>query len=538
MLILENKRLRTTLRPTSSVVSIGSNPSCAIHLPDPRVSQLQANILRADDGVWWLEVVDQSVPTSLNRHRVLADGAQKARAKLRHADEIEVGPFSIRLFMEAEKSREELQHERMAALSKQHGETLPLGAILQLTENPVTLSKEQLEQLTLLGMKLATVETIRDLMPAVLRAMLRLVDGRRAWMGVRTNPHKPFEWAMGLSSSGQPCDRPAFAGVMEPRCLNHTQYICCPEAPVPGARSAMGVPLACERGNMGMLYLENDMADPPYSEASLGVLSALACCVARPVENTLRKSSARRQAVTSTEQTLARMTQDAITPKAFPQWDELQMAAYRYMGTARCADYYDVVQLPDKTASIMVARLSVEGTAMPRLFGEVRSAFRSASLHSDLPHLFARALNWMLFTGDGRWSVDLAALWLNPKTGKVQLTQAGSGVLVRRIAANGQASNLVSNPPPAIASSKLPAYESIEVDLLPGDALLLVTAGIEAVKSHEGRALGMDPLIETVADGVGDRPGSLLAEFAGELTEFVKNGEGPEDVSVVLVRWR
>ena len=67
ILILENKRLRTTVRPTTAVVSIGSNPSCAVHLPDPRVGQLQANMLRGEDGVWWLEVVEQSVPTVLNR---------------------------------------------------------------------------------------------------------------------------------------------------------------------------------------------------------------------------------------------------------------------------------------------------------------------------------------------------------------------------------------------------------------------------------------------------------------------------------------
>jgi serine phosphatase RsbU (regulator of sigma subunit) len=365
-----------------------------------------------------------------------------------------------------------------------------------------------------------------------------LVEGRRAWMGVRSHPHKPFEWAMGVSGDGAPCDRPSFAVIMEPRCLNHTQYICCPEAPVPEARSAMAVPLACAGGNMGMLYIENDTADPPYAEASLAVLSALACCVARPVENTLHRSAVRRQAVVSSEHTLARASQDAITPKALPQWEELQMAAYRFMGTARCSDYYDVVQLPDKTASIVVARLCVEGIAMPRLLGEVRSAFRSASLHSDLPHLFCRALNWMLYTGDGRWSIDLVTLWLNPKTGKVQVAQAGSGVCVRRIATNGQSSTPFPNPPPAIATTKMPAYESVMVDLSPGDTVLIATAGLEAVKSKDDRTFGIATLAETIADGVGERPGSLLAEFGNELTEFVKDGQCPDDVSVLLARWK
>lgn len=532
LMILENKRLRSTLRPTTAIVSIGSSPQCAVHLPDPRIGPLQANLSRAEDGAWWLEVLDQGVPTCLNR------SIQKTKAKLRHADEIEVGQFSIRLFMETDKSREELQRERMLALTRQHGESLPLGAIIHLAENAVTLSKDQIEQLTLLALKLAHMESVRDFLLPVIRAMFRLVDGRRAWIGIRSKPRGAFEWTLCLNDQGQPCDRPAFSQTTENRCMAHTQYVCCPEAPAAGAHSAMAVPLACEGGNLGMLYIENDPADPAYTEATLGIMSALACFVARPVENTLLKSAAHRQVAAGTEHTMARATQDIITPKALPQWDDLQIAAYRFMGSAKCCDFYDIVQLPDKTASIIVARLCAEPSAMPRMLGELRAAFRSASLHADQPHLFCRALNWMLFTGDGRRFVDVAALWVMPKTGKVQYSIAGDGVAIRRIGANGECAALEADTWPAIAKAKSPAYEAATLDMTPGDTLLLATGGINAVASHDGSVLGIQSLEETIADGVGDRPGSLLSEFESELTEFVKNGACPEDVSVLLARWR
>jgi serine phosphatase RsbU (regulator of sigma subunit) len=531
LMILENKRLRTTVRPTGENISIGSSPQCAVHLPDPRISQHQASILKGDDGAWWLEVLDTTLPTCLNR------SIQKSRAKLRHADEIELGPFSIRFFIEADKSREEFQRERLAALSKQHGGSLPLGAIIHRSDQAVTVSKEHLEQLTLLGLKLAHVESIRDLMPPVLRAMLRLVEGRRAWIGVRNNERGPFDWALGLNDQGQPCDRPQFSQTMENRCLAHTQYVCCPDVPIGGARSAMAVPLACQSGNLGMLYIENDTADPAYDESALNVFSALACCVARPVENTLRKSTAKRQAVASSEHTIARATQDALTPRAVPQWDELQIAAYRYMGAARCCDYYDVVQLPDKTASIVVARLCVEGMATARYLAEVRSAFRSASLHVDLPHLFCRALNWMLFS-DGRSGVDLACVWIQPKSGKLTYCTAGDGVHLRRISGDGSCSALATPGMPAVGRSRAPAYDSASIDLSPGDTVMLATTGINAAAGADGKVFGMNALAETLADGVGDRPGNLLSEFEGEFCEFVSSGACPEDVTVVLSRWR
>jgi serine phosphatase RsbU (regulator of sigma subunit) len=524
LMILENKRLRSMLRPEKPLVSIGSNPECAVHLPDSRISQHQASLHREADGAWWLEIVDPSVPTTLNR------ALQKSRAKLHHADEIEFGIFSIRFFMETHQTTEEVQRERMTALSRQHGESLPLGAIIQRADQPVTVTKEQLEQLTLLGLKLANVETLRDLIPSALRAAIRLVGGRRAWIGIRPNDRSQFNWVMGITDQGQPCDRPPFSQTMEPRCLANTQYICCPNAPIPTVRSAMAVPLACESGTLGMIYIENDMVDAPYEEAALHTL--------RPVENTLLRATAKRQAVVSTEQTIARVTQDGITPRAMPQWDELQIAAYRHMGTAKCCDLYDLVQLPDKTASILVARLGVEGVSTPRYLAEVRAAFRAASLHGDAPHLFCRALNWMLFTGEGKCRVDLATAWINPNTGKVQACVAGEGVPLIRIHANGEASPVVATPAAPIGKSRTPTYDATLTDLSPGDTLLWATAGLNLATGADGKPLGIPALQESVADGVGDRPGAVLNEFQSDFTEFIQGGTCPEDVTVLLARWK
>lgn len=532
LMILENKRLRTTLRPEQPVVSIGSAPDCGIHLPDSRIGKHQATLQRDVDGAWWLEIVDATVPTTLNR------AIQKERAKLRHADEIEVGTYSIRFFMEHRQTSEELQRERMVALSRQHGETLPLGAIVQKAEHPVTVAKEQLEQLTLLGLKLATVDAMRDLLPAAIRAALRLVGGRRAWIGVRPNDKSPFAWALGLTDAGQPCDRPAFSQIMEPTCLANTHYICCPNAPVPSARSAMAVPLACDGGNLGMIYIENDTADAAYDDASLHALSALACCVARPIENTLRRATAKRQAVVSSEQTIARVTQDGLTPRAMPQWEELQIAAYRHMGTAKCCDLYDILQLPDKTASIMVARLCVEGVAMPRYLAEVRAAFRGASLHNDAPHLLCRALNWMIVSAEGKCRVDLATAWINPQSGKVQACVAGEAASLLRISANGAVAPVVAASAPAIGSARGTAYEATAVSLAPGDTLLWASAGLKAATGPDGKSFGVEGLQELIADGVGDRPGALLNEFQSDFTEFIAAGACPEDVTVLLARWK
>jgi hypothetical protein len=532
LMILENRRLRGTMRATPGTISIGSNPECGVCLPDPKISPHQASLMQDEDGAWWLEVIDATVPTCLNRT------IQKSRTKLRHADEIEVGTFAIRLFMESERTREELQRERMVELTRKHGQTLPLGTIIRKSEDLMTLHKEDLEQMTLLAVRLEQMTTVRDLLTPVLRAVLRTCEGRRAWIGVRREENPDFDWSLALNAKGDPCERPDFSTKMQVRVMANTQYLCCPQAPADGVRSAMAVPLVGQRENLGMLYVENDAADQPFSETTLSTLSAIGSCVAMPVENVLRVSVSKQRAVASTQQTIARSTQDALTLRAVPQWDRLQVAAYRCMGTRRCCDFYDIVQLRDKSAAIIAARLNVDETNIPRYFAELRTMFRAAALYSEPPHLFARAANWLIYEGEGQKSIDLAAAWLDPSNGKVQFCLAGDGVRLGRIRTDGTCSITDAKGLPPIGQTRAPNYESLTFGLAPGDSIVLTTAGFDTAVNAKGEAFGAAGMQDSLCDGLGSAPGQVLGEFVADLNDFTAGGACPDDLTIVLAQWK
>ncbi|RIK69213.1 MAG: hypothetical protein DCC65_00240 [Planctomycetota bacterium] len=529
LMILENKRLRSVMPFDGTIMSVGSSPNCTVQLPDPRISPEQVKFFQDETGAWWMEVLDTTSPTSLNR------AIQKGRARLRHADEIELGPFSIRFFAE-HKSPEELQRERLAALSRTHGESLPLGAIIKRFDHGLAVHKDQMMEITLLAMKLAQFDVVRDLLPPILRALHRMLSARRAWTGLRHAENADFDWNLGITDQGQPCDRPAYSHIMQSRCLAETQFVCCPETPSAGIKSAMATPLPCAAGNLGMLYVENDSADSPFTEESLDLMSAMACAIAPVAETVIRKATAKRLAVTTTEHTVARATQDAVTPKALPQWNELQIAAYRHMGSARCCDYYDIVQLPDKTCALIVAKVSAEGPAVPRYLAELRSAFRCAALHCDAPHLFARSLNWLLSSGEGKCLIDLATAWIAPVSGKVNFCMAGPGVHIGVILPNGDCRKLDPKRSEPIGRAKNLTLELQSIDLGHGQTAVFATSGIHAAVSSGGETFGLSGLEEALCDALGDAPGQVLSELSTDLTEFLKGGSCPDDVSVVLVR--
>jgi serine phosphatase RsbU (regulator of sigma subunit) len=401
---------------------------------------------------------------------------------------------------------------------------------------PVTVGKELLEQTTLLALRLGQFDSAKDLLAPILRAMIRTFSAKRGWMGIRSEDHGPLESSLGVTDHGQPCDRPAFSEIMQQRCLGSMQYLHCAEAPAPGLRSAMAVPLICQSGTLGMLYVENDAGDPPFDDAAFDGFCALACSVAMPIETVIRKSLAKRQAVVGAELTIGRVTQDAVTPKALPQWTELYVAGYRLMGKERCCDYYDIVQLPDKTASAIVATIDADATALPRTMAEVRTAFRSSALHVDAPHLFARALNWLLSAGEGRVAVDLAQVWIAPATGKVQYTIVGPGVHLARVSPEGDFQWIETPRTESIGRAKVIAAELATFELAQGEALIIATDGVNKAADAKGEFFKLAGLEDSLGDGLSRTPGQALAELETDLTEFLKGGANPDDLTVVLVR--
>ncbi len=530
LMILENRRLRSTLRPVESVITIGSDPRSIVHLPDPRLAARLARLAQDEEGIWWLEVLDLSTPTSLNR------AVQKARAKLRHADEIEVGEFAIRFFIDSDKSREELQHERIVALTKRHGESLPLGTIILKGDETVSISREHLEEAAMLTMELSGKNTVAETVSPALAAMLRTFGGRRGWIGLRRAEHGEFDVSLALSNAGQPCERPAFSHTTQSRCLDQGQHVCVPNVPIDGVGSAMAAPLLGRGGKLGMVYIERDPGDAPFDHTSLNEFRAMAVCIAIPVEAVLQQTVAAREDTLRAELIIARATQDALTPGALPKWEDMQIAAYRHMGTSHCCDFYDIVQLRDHTAAIIVARLQVDLQALPRYFAEMRAAFRLAALYSEAPHLFARALNWILFEGGGRSRIDFGAAWICPKTGLTQHCLVGDRIAAGRIHADGTCEMIPADSLQPIGQAKSAAYESKTLQLDRGDALALATDGFNTMRNAGGKVFGIEGLKENLCDALGDTPSATLNELDAELSDFLEGGQHPADATIVLVR--
>ncbi len=529
LLILENQRLRKTFRPNGETVSIGSDQACQVHLPDPRIGKHQADLQLDDDGNWWLEVHESVTPTCLNR------AVQRARTKLRHADEIEIGDFAIKFYVESDRTPEALRHERMQALSKSRDDNLPLDTIIHKDEPELRIPADLPTAMAQFHFNLATVDSVGAALVPILDFTRRAFHGSKAWIGVRPPEQRDFEWTLAVSESGRPCVRPSYSTLLEPRCMVGGQNLCVPLVPLAGVRSAMAAALLIDGQTLGMLYVETTDANFPYGECDLMALAVVARGAAARLSALLQGAAAQRSATITTEQFIARQTQNAVTISAVPTFEGLSAAAYRYAGETTCSDFYDILATRNRRAAVLIAKIEADLLNMPRYFAELRAAFRAAALYQEAPHTFCRALNWLLCNTDGN-RIHLMVAQIDPASGAVDYCIAGRRVHSGRFADDGSAQliRLVGYPP--VGLERAPAYELHQLALEPGQSLLICTDGVKKAVDRDGRPFGISGIEDEVRDGLGDTPSHVLRDFAADLADYVEGGGHPEDVTAVLIR--
>ena len=529
LLVIQDRQLRRTVRAAGGRLAVGSDPTCDVHLPDPKLLKHQASLAQDDEGHWWLEVQDASVPTSLNR------AVQKARARLKHADEIELGPFALRFYLDA-MAVDERRAQRVQKLDKQLKDTLPLDTLIRKDDAALTIPAAVVSQSADLLAHLQRFPSVGDILLPVLNHLVHEFTATKAWIGIRKTGSRDFDWVLGTAGGNQPCKRPSYSQMFESRCLCGRQHLCAPRVPVAGIESAMAAPLVGrDHDVLGMIYVESETGGIRFDDASLMAFSATAQIIATRVFDLLADVADHQTVTISTELELARALQSALTVDALPEVNGIEAAAYRLAGAESCSDYYDFVATRNKTMLTVVAKVDADPLTRLRFLGELRAAFRYAALYREAPHTFLRALNWLLLNDAGN-SIHLMVAEINPASDRVQFCIAGRRVHTGRIFPNGDSELVRLAGAPAAGTQRGAAYELREMTLESGQALLICTDGFKTAINGEGAAMGIGGTEAAICDGLGDTPSHVLRDFAADLGDYVDGGAHPEDVTVALVR--
>lgn len=231
----------------------------------------------------------------------------------------------------------------------------------------------------------------------------------------------------------------------------------------------------------------------------------------------------------------ARQFQLSLLPRELPARPDLELAVYTRTAAEVGGDYYDVLQGEDGSLTLAVGDATGHGAAAGTMVTVVKGLF-TARAGETSPARFLREANGVIKRMQlGRMAMALSVLQLRDR--KVRFASAGMPPVFLHRARTGEVEEvcLEATPLGALADCDYPERE-LEVE--PGDTLLLLTDGFPELQGASGDLLGYARVPEIFAASAAKPPGEIIADLTAAVEAW--RGEMPlqDDVTFVVLKVR
>ncbi len=551
----------------------GRRLDCHVHIHDQRVSRRHARIRREGDALQ-LEDLGSSNGTYVNGRRI--HGA----ARLHHGDEVEIG---------ASRYRVDLADEMVAAVESASvliGDTpdtavMPLIEVANLRDfrtGPRAAVPDVGRELERHQRKLQAMYKISDTIASTLepRPLLDKVTGLllevfpqasvAAAVTVDTRTQQPKTLAArrrrgptrdstvpGVSipqavvdrvlrqgqsvllrtqtdvSQSQPIDPADLAAALLP------PEVAEKEGPV-GWR--MGAPLTFRGEHLGILHVEAEAALGYFTQDDLDLLGGLAsqAGVALHLIGLHQRLLARERL--DYDLRLARQIQRNLLPRDPPRVAGMDFAVHYEPAFQVGGDFYDFLWIDPHKLAVVVGDVSGKAISGALFMARVTSEIRAVAAIETAPRRVLQRVNRALseVAEDGMFTT-MVYCSLDLTQNVVRFANAAHTTLLLR--RNGEVSTLdhpEARSMPLGIEPKLEVGEA-QLQLLPGDTLLLYTDGLIEARSVSGELYGQDRLAASFGMApTGAQPARLaLDAILGDLDRFVGDAPQSDDQTVVCI---
>lgn len=219
---------------------------------------------------------------------------------------------------------------------------------------------------------------------------------------------------------------------------------------------------------------------------------------------------------------LAHELQQRFLPQSSPDTEEFEFFSYYKAMQQVGGDYYDFVALENNQLAIIMADVVGHGIAAALYMAKISAESRFALATSKTAIEAVQKMNNNLSGLNIDRFVTLALCVLDLNTNKMTVVNAGHMPPILRKSATGEIIQLAEE------ESGLPLgimedfeYESIEIQIDPGDQIVLYTDGINEAMNAEGEQLTTDSMIADMASGQAKNPeaiGNLIRESVARHT--------------------
>lgn len=295
-----------------------------------------------------------------------------------------------------------------------------------------------------------------------------------------------------------------------------------------GASSAMVLPLAIRGRTLGTLTMRR--AAPAYVDEDVELAEELARRAAVAVDNArlYRERSH-----------IARTLQESLLPPHLPEIPGFEVAArYRAAGegTDVSGDFYDLFQTTDGCWSVLMGDVCGKGADAAALTALARHTLRAAAIREASPSRVLELLNDAILRADPAerlCTVAYASLCPN-RDGSTGVRLASAGHPLPLVLRASGAVETAGSPGTMLGVEAAPRLHDADLELEPGDALVLHTDGV-ADDASPDQILSSVELRAIVAAAAGQSADGIAARIEQPLLALSEGGLR-DDAAILVLR--
>lgn len=246
----------------------------------------------------------------------------------------------------------------------------------------------------------------------------------------------------------------------------------------------------------------------------------------------------------STELDITRRLQQMILPREeeLKQIEDLDIAGFMEPASEVAGDYYDVLRGQDGGVKIGIGDITGHGLESGVLMLMVQTAVRTLLAHGvNDPKLFMSALNRTIYDNTQRMRLEknLTLSFLDYRDGKISVSGQHEEVLVLRAGGRVERIDTVDlgfmvGLEPDIAQF----VNHSELQLQPGDAVVLYTDGITESRNRDKQAYGVERLCEVLGRHWDQSAEQIQQAVIRDVLLHIGEHKAHDDLTLVVIKPR
>ncbi len=300
-----------------------------------------------------------------------------------------------------------------------------------------------------------------------------------------------------------------------------------------GIHSVLCAPIVINDSVEGVLYVDYQFTQKSMSKEDVRLVAQIAQFAAMKLETTRLREESLQKRLMEEELKTAYTVQRGLLPQAPPS-----VEGYTFHGVHRpchtvSGDYYDFVVRPDGTIYFVIADVSGKGITAALLMAGLQSAFRIFAKGDPSPAELISQLNIAMKESlpPSRF-VTIFVGQLHTATGRVIYANAGHTPPIHY---SSDTAEEKSETDLLLAMFSRADYRNQEMQLAPGDSLVLFTDGATEAESTTGEELGTR-LFRGLAPALHGKDASTVAFALEEIVlDFIGGRPLQDDITMVVV---